>query len=114
MAAKSRLGNCLMLLAGALGAAAAIYDFYTVTTGIDGAGGVELVIASSLLMVIGALMVLVLGQGFLAGIFLLLLLLDFIGTGVAGYFLESPMIMGAMALAALGWLLQMRSGGRVA
>jgi hypothetical protein len=35
-----------MLLAGALGAIAAIYDFYTVSSGIDGTGGVELVIAS--------------------------------------------------------------------
>ncbi len=112
MAVRSRRGSGLMLLAGALGAAAAIYDFYTVSTGIDGTGGVELVIASSLLMVFGALMVLVLGRGFLAGIFLLLLLLDVIGTGVAGYFLESPMIMGAMALGALGWLLHMTSSGR--
>ena len=33
-----------MLLAGLLGAAAGLYDFYTVTTGIDGTGGVQLVI----------------------------------------------------------------------
>ena len=92
--------------------AAAAYDFYTVTTGIDGTGGVELVIAASLLMVFGALMVMVLGRGLVAGVFLLLLLLDVIGTGVAGYFLESPMTIGAMALAALGWLLHMSSGGR--
>jgi len=112
MAAQSRRGTDLMLLAGALGAGAAIYDFYTVSTGIDGTGGVELVIASSLLMVFGALMVRVLGRGFFVGVFLLLLLLDVIGTGVAGYFLESPMIMGAMALAALGWLLHVNSVGR--
>lgn len=110
--AKRSLGATLMLLAGVAGTAAAAYDFYTPVTGIDGTGGVELVIASGLLMVFGALMVIVLGSRFLAGIFLLLLLLDVIGTGVAGYFLESPMIMAAMALAALGWLLHMRSGGR--
>lgn len=112
MTAKRSSGASLMLLAGVLGAAAAAYDFYTAATGIDGTGGVELVIASSLLMVFGALMVIVLAPGFMAGIFLLLLLLDVIGTGVAGYFLESPMIMGAMALAALGWLLHVKSGGR--
>jgi hypothetical protein len=103
-----------MLLAGALGAAAGTYDFYTLATGIDGTGGVELVIASSLLMVFGALMVVLLGRGLLAGVFLLLLLLDVIGTGVAGYFLESGLIMAAMVLAALGWILQMNSRGRVA
>lgn len=99
-----------MLLAGVLGAAAATYDYFTVATGIDGTGGVELVIASSLLMVFGALMVMVLGRGFLAGIFLFLLLLDVIGTGVAGYFLESGMVMVAMAIAALGWVLLMSRG----
>jgi hypothetical protein len=103
-----------MLLAGALGAIAAVYDFYIVSSGIDGTGGVELVIASSLLMVFGALMVMVLGPGFLAGIFLLLLLLDVIGTGVAGYFLESWMVMGVMVLAALGWLIHVTSVRRAA
>ncbi|HVW73264.1 MAG TPA: hypothetical protein VHC39_06470 [Rhizomicrobium sp.] len=110
MAARSRRGSGLMLLAGVLGAAAATYDYFTVATGIDGTGGVELVIASSLLMVFGALMVMVLGRGFLAGIFLFLLLLDVIGTGVAGYFLESGMVMVAMAIAALGWVLLMSRG----
>jgi mannose/fructose/N-acetylgalactosamine-specific phosphotransferase system component IID len=103
-----------MLLAGVLGAAAGIYDFYTLATGIDGTGGVELVIASCLLMIFGALMVLILGSGLFAGIFLFLLLLDIIGTGVAAYFLESGLILGAMVLAALGWILHMNRYGRAA
>jgi hypothetical protein len=103
-----------MLLAGALAAAAGIYDFYNVAGGIDGTGGVELVIASSLLMVFGAVMVIILGRGLLAGVFVFLLLLDVIGTGLAAYFLESGLIMAAMALAALGWILHMNARGRVA
>jgi hypothetical protein len=103
-----------MLLAGVLGAAAGLYDFYTPATGIDGTGGVELVIASCLLMVFGAAMVLILGSGLFAGLFLFLLLLDIIGTGVAGYFLESGLILGAMVLAALGWILHMNRYGRAA
>jgi hypothetical protein len=110
--AKLSSGAGLMLLAGALGASAGAYDFYTVASGIDGTGGVELVIGSSLLMVFGAIMLLVLGRSILAAVFLLLLLFDVIGTGIAGYFLESLLIMGAMALAMLGWLLQVSSGGR--
>jgi len=98
-----------MLLAGIGGAAAGLYDFHTVTTGIDGTGGVQLVIASSLLMVFGALMLLLLGRGFLAGLFVSLLLLDVIGTGVAAYFLESGLVMAAMALAALGWIIHMNT-----
>lgn len=112
MAMRPWYGTSLMASAGALGTAAGIYDYYTVATGIDGTGGVELIIASSLLMVFGALVVMALGRGFLAGVFLLLLLVDVIGTGVAGYFLESPLTVGAMALAALGWLLHMSSAGR--
>ncbi len=112
MAVRSSLGTSLMVLAGVLGAAAAIYDFYNVSTGLDGTGGVELVIVSSLLMVFGALTVIMLGQGFVAGTFVFLLLLDVIGSGVAGYFLESPLIMAAMVLAALGWLLHMGGGRR--
>ena len=114
MSSRSWRGAGLMLLAGALGAAAGMYDFYNVASGIDGTGGVELVIASSILMVFGALMVMLLGRGLIAGIFLLLLLLDVIGTGVAAYFLESGLIMAAMALAALGWILHMNARGRAA
>ena len=82
-----------MLLAGVLGATAAIYDFYTIATGVAGTGGVELVIVSCLLMVFGALMVMILESGLLAGVFLFLLLLDVLGTGVAGYFLESAVCL---------------------
>ncbi len=114
MAVRSSYGAGLMVLAGVLGAVAGIYDYYTVASGIDGTGGVELVIVSSLLMVCGALVVLALGRGLLASVFLLLLLLDVIGTGTAAYFLESGLIMGAMALAALGWLLSMNARGRTA
>ena len=114
MGSGSGRGAGVMLLAGALGAAAGIYDFYNVATGIDGSGGVELVIASCLLMVFGALMVIVLGRGLLVGVFGLLLLLDVAGTGVAAYFLESGLIMAAMALAGLGWILLMNSRGRAA
>jgi hypothetical protein len=114
MGSGSWRGAGLMLLAGALSAAAAIYDFYNVASGIDDTGGVELVIASSLLMVFGALMVIILRRGFLAGVFLFLLLLDVIGTGVAAYFLESGLIMVAMAAGALGWILHMNRHGRTA
>ena len=114
MGSGSWRGAGVMLLAGALGALAGIHDYYNIATGIDGTGGVELVIASCLLMVFCALMLIILGRGLLAGIFLFLLFLDVIGTGAAAYFLESGLIMAAMALAALGWILQMNGRGRVA
>ena len=114
MAKKSIWGAGLMVLAGAFGLVVGLRDYYAVATGIDGTGGVELVIASSLLMVLGAILVMMLPGGLIAGILLLLLLLDVVGTGVAGYFLESGLIMGAMVLAAMGWIIDMNARGRLA
>jgi hypothetical protein len=37
------------------------------------------------------------------------ILLDIIGTAVCGYFLESPVIMSAQALALLGWIINVIS-----
>jgi hypothetical protein len=37
------------------------------------------------------------------------ILLDIIGSSVAGYFLESPVIMAAQALALIGWLINVIS-----
>ncbi len=41
--------------------------------------------------------------GFIASILVALVLLDIIGTGLCAWFLETPLLMAAMALAALGW-----------
>ncbi|HWY63303.1 MAG TPA: hypothetical protein VNW15_15485 [Rhizomicrobium sp.] len=105
-------GGLLVLLAGLIGAAAAAYDYGTVSTGIDHSGGVLLVLASSLLMVAGGLVVLVLDSGLIAGIFTFLVFLDILGTGFAAHMLESRLIMGAMVLAAIGWLLRTTNGRR--
>ena len=109
---KRRRGGLLILLAGLIAAAAAAYDYQTASTGIDHSGGVMLVLGSSLLMMLGALVVLALGSGLIAGIFMFLVLLDILGTGFAAYMLESQFIMAAMAIAAIGWLLRMGSGAR--
>ena len=103
-------GGRLMLVAGLLAVAAAAYDYNTVATGIDHSGGVMLVLGSGFLMILGALVVLALGSGLIAGIFMFLLFLDILGTGFAAHMLESGLIMGAMVLAAAGWLLRATSG----
>lgn len=102
-------GGLWMLLAGLIGAGVAAHDYVTSSTGIDHSGGVALVLASSLLMAFGALMVLMLGTGAIAGIFLFLILLDILGTGFAAYMLESELILAAMAIAAIGWVLRISS-----
>jgi hypothetical protein len=107
-------GGPWILLGSLIGAAVAAYDYGAVSTGIDHSGGVELVLASSLLMTFGVLMVWVFGSGLIAGIFMFLILLDILGTGFAAYMLESWLILGAMAIAAIGWLVGITSTRRAA
>lgn len=97
-------GAGLIALAGFLGAAAALYDYITPATGIDHTGGVILVLGSCLLMALAALGVLAIGPGVLTGILVLLILLDILGTGTAAWFLESELVMAAMAIAVIGVL----------
>jgi hypothetical protein len=108
MAARGR-GTGLIILASLLGLLIACYDFVTPSTGIDHSGGVEMVIVSSALMLGGGLLLSLLGSGILAGILVLLIFLDIAGTGTAAWFLESELLMAAMALAALGFILRVTS-----
>jgi hypothetical protein len=83
------------------------YDYYTPRTGLIGTRGVELVAVAALLMFLASLVTALvpnrscLLQGFLVAS----VILDIIGSSVAGYFLESPIIMAAQALALIGWLM---------
>jgi len=97
----------LWLIAGLLGAAAALYDYFAPATGIDHTGGVVLVLASCVLMVLAALAVLTIGSGALTNILIFLIFLDILGTGTAAWFLESGLVMAAMAIATLGFLLRL-------
>jgi len=97
-------GASLILIAGLLGAAAALYDYFAPTTGIDHTGGVILVLASCLLMVLAASAVLAMNPSVLTGILVLLIFLDILGTGAAAWFLESGLVMAAMIIAAIGFV----------
>lgn len=98
-------GVDLMLMAGLLGAAAALYDYFAPATGIDHTGGVALVLISCMLMALAASAVLTLNRGSLANVLTFLIFLDILGTGTAAWFLESGLVMAAMVLAAFGLLL---------
>ncbi len=104
----SARGAWLIVLAALITGAICVYDYYTPETGLIGTGGVETVAVAALLMLAAGLaMALATGRGrFLQGFLVVSILLDIIGSSVAGYFLESPIIMAAQALALIGWLLQ--------
>lgn len=107
----STRGASLIILASLITIGICIYDYFTPETGLIGTGGVVLVAGAAALMLLAALaMKLVPGRGRCLQIFLIVsILLDIIGSAVAGYFLESPVIMAAQALALLGWLINVIS-----
>ena len=103
----STRGASLIILASLITIGICVYDYYTPETGLIGAGGVLLVAGAAVLMLLAALAMKFLpNRGRFLQLFLVIsILLDIIGSSVAGYFLESPVIMGAQALALLGWLI---------
>jgi hypothetical protein len=94
-------------LASLIAIAICVYDYYTPETGLIGTGGTILVAAAGVLMLLASLVLaMVPTRGcFLQGFLVVSILLDIIGSSVAGYFLESPVIMAAEALALIGWLI---------
>ena len=103
----STRGAWLIILASLIVIAICVYDYYTPETGLIGTGGTILVAVSGLLMLLAALVVAWVPNrsGLLQGFLVVSILLDIIGSSVAGYFLESPVIMAAEALALIGWLM---------
>jgi hypothetical protein len=103
----STRGAWLIILASLIAMAICVYDYYTPETGLIGTGGVVLVAVAGLLMFLAALVMALksMRSGLLQGFLVISILLDIIGSSVAGYFLESPVIMAAEALALIGWLL---------
>jgi hypothetical protein len=103
----STRGAWLIILASLITMAISVYDYYTPETGLIGTGGVILVAVAALLMFLAALVMALVPNrsNFLQGFLVVSILLDIIGSFVAGYFLESPVIMAAQALALIGWLM---------
>ncbi len=102
----STRGAWLIILASLIAIAICVYDYYTPETGLIGTGGVILVVGAALLMLLASLVLALkpVRGGFLQGFLVISIIADIIGSSVAGYFLESPVIMAAQALALIGWL----------
>ena len=103
----STRGAWLIILASLIAGVICVYDYYSPDTGLIGTGGVILVACAAALMLLASLvMALVPNRAHGLQTFLVVsILLDIIGSSVAGYFLESPVIMAAEALALIGWLM---------
>jgi hypothetical protein len=103
----STRGAWLIIAASLITMIICVYDYYTPETGLIGTGGVVLVAVAGLLMFLASLVMgLVPNRACALQWFLVVsIILDIIGSSVAGYFLESPVIMAAQALALIGWLM---------
>jgi len=103
----STRGAWLIIIASLIAMIICVYDYYTPETGLIGTGGVVLVAIAALLMFLASLTLALVPNrpGLLQGFLVVSIILDIIGSSVAGYFLESPVIMAAEALALIGWLM---------
>lgn len=103
--ARPPYGLLLLALAAAAGTALSIFNYY-VDIGINHTDGVLVVILTTALMWIAALFLAAARSlwSWLRALLLFLLLIDIIGTGVAGYFLESQVLMAFMGVAFLAWV----------
>src|SRR5690348_1908939 len=98
----------ILPLAALIGLGAAIFDYFYPDNGIHGTGGVLLVIVSTAVMLVLALLLVRWARaGFAHGLLLALLLIDIAGTALAAYLLEAWALLGAMALALIGWLVDL-------
>ena len=103
----STRGAWLIVLASLIAIVICVYDYYSPATGLIGTGGVILVAGAAVLMLLASLVMALMPNraNWIQTFLVVSILLDIIGSSVAGYFLESPVIMAAQALALIGWLM---------
>lgn len=103
----STRGAWLIVLASLITIAICIYDYYTPATGLEGTGGTVLVGAAAILMLLASLALKLVPNrsGFLQGFLVVSIILDIVCSAIAGYFLESWVIIAAEVLALIGWLI---------
>lgn len=100
--ASRPLGPTIMLAAAIIGAGIALYYYLTPLTGINGQPGTLLVIVSSLLLALDAIIFFLRPRGIVFGIFWALGLLGIIGTLAAAWFLHAWWLMLAIAVVFIG------------
>lgn len=101
-----RLSAGIFLLAVLIALCLVLYDFFTVGSGIEYTIGDLIVICSTaLLLCVGAVVVFVPAVPWWLLLLLNLgILADIIGSGVAGYFLETDFVMALLGVALLAWI----------
>ena len=100
-------GAWLLCLAALVAVVVAVINAFNAGNGIAFTAGSYLVVATSVLLLIGGT-VLLYGASlprWVTVVFAILVLLDILGTGFAGWLLEAHVFFGAIVAAGLGWLI---------
>ncbi len=109
----TKYGIWLVALAAVVGLILSVIAYFIPHGPIAASWGALLVIVSTALMLIAAVLI-ALAQipQWLVILFEVLIILDIIGTGVCAYFLEAYALLAFMVIALVGWALQPLSGSR--
>lgn len=107
-----RLGATLILAAALGGLAVALYHYFVPLSGVTGSGGALLVIASSVLIGLAALILPALSGRGMRNLFRTLILLGILGTALAGALLHEIWLVAAMVLAFAGLLIDLSRPAR--
>lgn len=102
MKTQTPLGPMIAGVAAIVGVAIAAYNYITPLTGINGTPGAMLVIISSALIIIDALILWFGPPGVIFGLFWVLGILGAVGTFAAAWFLHAWLLMAASVVMLLG------------
>jgi len=105
------VGLTVVAVGAAAGTVVSIVDYVSPSSGIKGAEGAILVMASTAILALlaAALFRIPPQRRILRGLVFAAALLDIIGSGVAAYFLESNALVALLAIALVGWLIAVAS-----
>ncbi|HSV01780.1 MAG TPA: hypothetical protein VLI41_01115 [Phenylobacterium sp.] len=106
---QARYGRWLMALAAAAGLVVSLVAYFNRGGGIAHTGGAALVIASTAILLVAALVLALAlaAPAWLRGLLLAGCLLDLLGTGLAAFFLHAWLLLALMIIGLVGWLLAM-------
>jgi len=99
-----RVGDWIVAVASVLGFVEAVLNYFF-DVGIAYSEGAQLVVISTLLILLAIALVAwwPAMPRWLKVVFAILILLDFIGTGLAAYFLEAYLLLALMVVALIAW-----------
>jgi len=104
-AARGYLGGTALIALSLLAFLDSVFNYFSRGNGISGTEGALLVVVSTLLMLIAAILLARdVMRGWVRTTFEFLIVLDFLGSAAAAYFLNAWLLLALVALAAIAWL----------